>query len=74
MGYVTRQSKLRERLQQQGVAVDGGVTEGGAAGLQTRTKKMALFEDSIDPTPVVRLFFLQLLLRSKFVEFCLYEN
>ena len=57
MGYVTRQPKLVERLERLR----------GAARQRTVTKKLTLFEDSIDPTPVVRSFLLQLLLRSELV-------
>ena len=54
LGYVTRESHM--------VRADGAQHPAGAI----RTKRMSVFvDDSIDATPVVRSFLLQLLLRSK---------
>jgi hypothetical protein len=50
MGYITGKSKVSEKIQQ----LRG-----------QKTKKMGLFNEALDPTPVVRSFLLQLLLRSK---------
>ena len=57
MGYVTCRPKLLERFER--LRGDGSQ--------QTVTKKLMLIGDSIDPTPVVRSFLLQLLLRSQLV-------
>ena len=51
MGYVTCRSKLAEKV------------GGKAHAVQQKTKKM--FEESFDPTPVVRSFLLQLMLQAE---------
>jgi len=50
MGYITCESKVNEKIKE----LKG-----------QKTKKMGLFDDALDPTPVVRSFLLQLLLRSE---------
>ena len=55
MQYVTR-----ERGRKEVVAKD-------ERGIVTQTKKMSLFDDHIDDSPVVRSLLIQLLLRSKLV-------
>ena len=55
MQYVTR-----ERGRKEVVAKDD-------RGIVTQTKKMSLFDDHIDDSPVVRSLLIQLLLRSKLV-------
>ena len=62
MGYITSQSKIDEMFQQ---------LCGGDGGGTPRTKKVALYDDAVDPVPVVRSFILQLLLRSELVKYLL---
>lgn len=58
LGYVTKEPT-------------GSQTDDEAANIETGvgrtvlTRQMAAFQDTIDPTPVVRSFLLQLLLRSQ---------
>jgi hypothetical protein len=50
IGYITCESRASQKVKE---------LEG------QKTKKMGIFDDALDPTPVVRSFLLQLLLRSE---------